>query len=215
MIKLLGIKKFFDQKKIIDINLSVKTNEFISIVGKSGSGKSTLLNILGLIDSEYKGEYYFNGQKINQLDNMAELRLNDIGFIFQSYNLIDGLTAQENIKLPLKYKKEYDEKDIEKWLEKIVQRLNIKHILDKKVNVLSGGEKQRVGIARALILKPKVLLADEPTGNLDLENTQYFLELMYEMKEITTIIMITHNLELALKADKVYVLENGELHEKK
>lgn len=210
-IKMRNISKNYDKKILNKVDLDVSNESFISIVGKSGSGKTTLLNIIGLIESFDEGEYYFDGKKIQRGKDYNNIRLNNIGYIYQSYNLINYLSCRENILVPLLYKRNKKNE-----FENIVSDLQIKHLLDCKVSVLSGGEKQRVAIARALILNPKLLIADEPTGNLDDENKKIIFELLHkEHNKGKGVIVITHDEETAKQADTIYTLSEGVLSEKK
>ena len=209
-VSLKGIKKSYNKPVLTNINLVINNDSYFAIEGKSGSGKSTLMNILGLIEGFDGGEYIFNGVKIKSGKDYSKIRLNNIGFIFQSYNLIPTMTAKENIMVPLMYAnvKNFD-------VESLAQELDICDLLDKEVNILSGGEKQRVAIARALVLNPSLIIADEPTGNLDEYNRQLVFKLL--KKEHTKgrgIVMITHDPSTAMQAEKVYRLYQGELHEK-
>ncbi len=204
-----GVKKQYDRPVLKNICLSVTNESYVTIVGKSGSGKSTLMNILGLIENFDEGLYKFNDVVIKNDKDYSKLRSENIGFIFQSYNLIPTLTCRENIVLPMQYsnKKPSD-------LDEIIRSLDIVDLLDKKVVLLSGGEKQRVAIARALLLNPSLIIADEPTGNLDSVNTQTVLDLLEsENKKGRAIIMITHNEAVARRAKQVFRLENGVLNE--
>jgi len=194
-----------------NINLDIDNDSYFAIEGKSGSGKSTFMNILGLIEDFDDGEYSFNGINIKRGKDYSSIRLNNIGFIFQSYNLIPTMTSKENIMLPLLYanKTEVD-------VESLAKDLDIYDLLDKDVNILSGGEKQRVAIARALILNPSLIIADEPTGNLDEYNRGLVFELLKrEHKKGRGIVMITHDPSTAMQAKKIYRLHQGELYEKK
>lgn len=198
------------------INLDVKEAEKIAIVGPSGSGKTTLLNIIGTMDVPDSGEIIFKGEKINFGDEerLAELRRKHIGFVFQFYHLMPELTVEENILLP-GLMAGFKEREIKERLDNILRRLNLAEKRGFKIYPLSGGERQKVAIGRAIFLSPELLLADEPTGNLDPESTKevfsIFLELNREHR--ITIIMVTHNLELAKKMDKIYLLKEGMLFE--
>ena len=209
-VSLKGIKKSYNKPVLTDINLEITNDSYFAIEGKSGSGKSTLMNILGLIENFDFGEYMFNGKRIKRGKDYSRIRLENIGFIFQSYNLISTMTSRENIMLPLLYANDYC---ID--IEKLAEELDIYDLLDKEVNILSGGEKQRVAIARALVLNPSLIIADEPTGNLDEYNRKLVFKLLEkEHKKGRGIVMITHDPSTAEQAKKIYRLYQGELHEK-
>ena len=210
-VELQGIKKSFNRPVLRDINLRIQNKSYISIEGKSGSGKSTLMNILGLVESFDEGSYMFNNENITNKKDYSKLRLNNIGFIFQSYNLIPSLTCRENIMLPLMYA---GRKDMNHEVERLAEELDIMKLLDSNVNVLSGGEKQRVAIARALILNPSLIIADEPTGNLDEENKNIVFDLLHKENEKgRAIVMITHDPSTALQAKTRFLLKEGCLYE--
>ena len=203
------LKKSYTRPVLTDINLEVTNDSYVTIVGKSGSGKSTMLNILGLVEGYDAGEYWFNGELIRNGTDYARLRLENIGFIFQSYNLIPTLSCKENILLPLLYNKRNQVQDF----DELVELLDLAPLLAQRVTTLSGGEKQRVAIARSLILDPCLILADEPTGNLDPKNRDIIMNLLrHEHDKGRGIILITHDMEVAKSADTVYLLEAGELN---
>lgn len=206
-LKLNHLAKGYLRPVLEDINLHVTNESYVTIVGASGSGKSTLLNILGMVEGYDSGAYYFNGQLIQNDVDYAALRLNHIGFIFQSYNLIPSLSCRENILLPTMYSRQETQN-----FDELVELLGIGPLLEQRITTLSGGEKQRVAIARALILDPCLILADEPTGNLDVENRNIIMELLRrEHEKGRGIILITHDMETAASADTVYRLEGGRL----
>lgn len=193
------------------LNLHIKEGEFVSIMGSSGSGKSTLLNIVGLLDSHDEGKYYLNGQLIENLDEKkaAILRNKFLGFVFQSFNLITYKTAVENVALPLYYqgmgRKERQEIAM-KYLEKVGLKDRAHHL----PNELSGGEKQRVAVARALATKPKVVLADEPTGALDSATSHAVMDLLKDInREGMTVFVITHEEDIAEQTDRIVRLKDG------
>lgn len=205
------LKKAYLRPVLTDINLAVDNSSYITIIGKSGSGKSTLLNILGLLESYDSGEYRINGTLIRNYTDYAKLRLNNIGFIFQSYNLIPTLTCHENILMPTLYGGRGNKDD----LDSLVELLDIAPLLDQRVTTLSGGEKQRVAIARSLILDPCLILADEPTGNLDTKNREIIFNLLdHEHKKGRAVILITHDADIAARAETVMELKDGMLEKK-
>ena len=193
---------------LTDVNLKVTNKSYVTIVGKSGSGKSTLLNILGLVEGYDGGEYWFNSTQIRNYMDYSQLRLENIGFIFQSYNLIPTLSCKENILLPTLYNRRNTVQDF----EELVSLMELEPLLSQRVTTLSGGEKQRVAIARSLILDPCLILADEPTGNLDPKNRDLIMQLLRrEHEKGRGIILITHDMEIAQNADTVLLLQDGKL----
>ena len=208
-LQLRHIQKSYLRPVLSDVNLDVTNESYVTIVGKSGSGKSTLLNILGLVECYDAGEYRFNGILIRNGIDYARLRLENIGFIFQSYNLIPTLSCKENILLPTLYNRHNQEQSF----DELVELLDLGPLLSQRVTTLSGGEKQRVAIARSLILDPCLILADEPTGNLDPKNRDIIMNLLrHEHEKGRGIILITHDMEIAKQADTIYLLEGGKLN---
>ena len=216
MIKVKNLSKSFNNHLVLDnISIEIKKGDFISIVGPSGAGKTTFLNILGTID-EYdknpKTSILFNNIDITNLDDdkLSSFRNKEIGFIFQFHQLLPELTAQENILLPSMIGKRSEKESLEN-LKKLSSFLEINHILNKKPEFISGGEKQRVAVARALINSPSILLADEPTGNLDSKNAEKIQKLFKKInKELNvTIVLVTHNKAFSKIADKCLVLSDG------
>ena len=216
MIKVKNLSKSFNNQLVLDnISIEIKKGDFISIVGPSGAGKTTFLNILGTID-EYdknpKTSILFNNIDITNLDDdkLSSFRNKEIGFIFQFHQLLPELTAQENILLPSMIGKRSEKESLEN-LMKLSNILEINHILNKKPEFISGGEKQRVAVARALINSPSILLADEPTGNLDSKNAEKIQKLFKKInKELSvTIVLVTHNKAFSKIADKCLVLSDG------
>lgn len=216
MLELKNICKSFNQgdfknSVLKNINLIVKQGDFISIMGPSGSGKSTLINILGLLDSEFRGEYKLNGEIIKSLneDQHATLRNNDIGFVFQQFHLIDEYTVRENILLSFLYS---EKKANIKYIEGLVEDLGLVDKLNEYPNNLSGGQKQRVALIRALAHKPKFLIADEPTGALDEESRDEILQILQNLNNSgTTIIIVTHDEFVANCSKTRYKMRNGHL----
>ena len=195
------------------VSLSIEKGEFVAIIGQSGSGKSTLMNMLGCLDVPTSGKYYLNGRDVSTLtdDEQSDIRNREIGFIFQGFNLISNLTAQENVELPLIYrgvpKKERDRLAVESL--KIV---GLSHRMDHKPNEMSGGQQQRVAIARAIAAKPSVILADEPTGNLDSASSKEILQILKELyKGGRTVILITHDNGIAAQAKRVIRILDGRI----
>lgn len=208
-VRLSHLQKSYTRPVLTDVNLEITNDSYVTIVGKSGSGKSTLLNILGLVEGYDGGEYVFNGVIIRNFVDYARLRLENIGFIFQSYNLIPTLSCKENILLPTLYNR----RNRVQSFDDLVELLDIGPLLNQRVTTLSGGEKQRVAVARALILDPCLILADEPTGNLDPKNRQLIFQLLRrEHQNGRGILLITHDEETARQADRIYTLKDGCLH---
>lgn len=198
-----------------DLDLVINEGEFVSIIGKSGSGKSTLLNVIGLLDSIDDGEIYIHGEKVDRTNHQKIdlLKNRDIGFVFQFHYLLPEFTALENVMLPALLNNFNDKKNIEEKAKKILDSVGLKERYSHKPNQLSGGEKQRVAIARALINDPKIILADEPTGNLDEETSNEIHNLFRKINRENnqTIIVVTHSRELANITDKKYSVKNGKL----
>lgn len=216
MIELKNVSKTYKTKMeelniLKNINFKFNNGDFVSIQGKSGSGKTTLLNILGLLDIKSEGELYINSEKIEKQD-LTKLRSENIGFVFQFHYLLNEFTALENVMIPALNKKNADKKEIEKRAKELLEMVGLSARLNHKPNELSGGEKQRVSIARAMINSPELILADEPTGNLDYETSQLINNIFVELnKKGQGIIIVTHSQELANLADYKYILKNGAL----
>ncbi len=206
-IELQHVQKSYVRPVLRDINLRLPQGGYYAVLGRSGSGKSTLLHILGLIERHDGGRYLFDGTELRPGKDYAALRRRHIGFIFQSYNLIPTLTCRENIRLPLLFERDLPDRS-EEWME----RLDIAALRDQRTAVLSGGEKQRVGFARAMMADPGLLLADEPTGNLDGENRDVIFSILrQEHAAGRSVMLITHDAEAASQAQEVLHLENGVL----
>ncbi len=206
-IELQHVQKSYVRPVLRDINLRLPQGGYYAVLGRSGSGKSTLLHILGLIEQHDGGRYLFDGTELRPGKDYAALRRRHIGFIFQSYNLIPTLTCRENIRLPLLFERDLPDRS-EEWME----RLDIAALRDQRTAVLSGGEKQRVGFARAMMADPGLLLADEPTGNLDGENRDVIFSILrQEHAAGRSVMLITHDAEAASQAQEVFHLENGVL----
>jgi putative ABC transport system ATP-binding protein len=200
-----------------EADLTVHPGEFIALMGASGSGKSTLLNLLGLLDRATSGEYFLEGKPVSSLrrDELADLRGKRIGFIFQNFNLLPRLAAWENVALPLAYRKgEFGFQDQLSRARETLARVQLEHRAEHNPMELSGGERQRVAIARALITQPAVILADEPTGNLDSKTGMEIMHLLKELNEEgRTIIIVTHDLNVARNASRIYHMLDGVLNE--
>jgi putative ABC transport system ATP-binding protein len=218
MIKTVNLNKVFRTEEIEtsalnEVNLHIQKGEFVAIMGPSGCGKSTLLNIIGLLDNPSSGEYYFDQQEVGSFKerNRTMLRKGNIGFVFQSFNLIDELNVYENVELPLIYLK-LSSKERKEMVEKVLERMKISHRKNHFPQQLSGGQQQRVAIARAVVANPKLILADEPTGNLDSKNGLEVMNLLTELnREGTTIVMVTHSMRDAEYAHRVINLFDGQV----
>ncbi|HEX7154404.1 MAG TPA: ABC transporter ATP-binding protein [Thermoanaerobaculia bacterium] len=201
LIELNRLEKSFLTEKVEtralhQLSLSVHPGEYVCITGPSGCGKSTLLSILGLLDTPTSGQYILNGQDVSSLsrDQRAKIRNKEIGFVFQSFNLISELTVEENVCLPLTYRKGISPADIKERAKAMLDKVEMSHRLSHFPSQLSGGQQQRVAIARSLINDPVVILADEPTGNLDSKNADIVLRLLRQLhEEGSTIVMVTHD----------------------
>ncbi len=218
MIKVENLCKSFRTEDVETIALNnvtfeVNDGEFVAIMGPSGCGKSTLLNILGLLDNPTSGKYYLNGREVQGLreKDRTNVRKGEIGFVFQSFNLIDELNVAENIELPLTYM-DIKASERKRRVEEIMKRMNISHRAQHFPHQLSGGQQQRVAIARAVVFNPKMILADEPTGNLDSKNGAEVMRLLTELnQEGTTIVMVTHNDHDAAQAQRTIRLFDGQV----
>ena len=196
------------------VNLEIQTGEFVAIIGQSGSGKSTFMNMLGCLDVPTSGKYYLNGTDVSTMkdNDLSEVRNREIGFIFQGFNLIANLNAIENVELPLIYRG-IDRKTRHKLAIESLKMVGLEKRMHHKPNEMSGGQQQRVAIARAIAAKPPVILADEPTGNLDSKNSQDVMDLLMKASRYyqQTILMITHNENLTANVDRVLKVRDGEL----
>ena len=218
MIKTAELTKVFRTEEIETsalnkVNLHIQKSEFVAIMGPSGCGKSTLLNIIGLLDNPTGGEFYFDGEEVGGLKerNRTLLRKGNIGFVFQSFNLIDELNVYENVELPLIYLK-LKARERKEMVEKVLERMKISHRKKHFPQQLSGGQQQRVAIARAVVANPKLILADEPTGNLDSKNCREVMNLLTELnREGTTIVMVTHSMHDSEFAHRVINLFDGQI----
>lgn len=218
MIKTTHLQKIFRTEEVQtlalnDVNIEIREGEFVAIMGPSGCGKSTLLNILGLIDTPTSGEYYLNNTEVSRYTEAqrTNLRKGFIGFVFQSFNLIEELNVYENIELPLLYMGINAAKR-RRLVEAVMERMGIMHRSKHFPQQLSGGQQQRVAIARAVVANPRLILADEPTGNLDSKNGKEVMELLNELnKEGTTIVVVTHSPRDAEYANRIINLFDGQV----
>ena len=216
MIKTTGLSKIFRTENVQttalnEVNIEINRGEFVAIMGPSGCGKSTLLNILGLLDNPTSGELWFLGQEVSRFseNSRTDLRNGNIGFVFQSFNLIDELTVFENVELPLLYA----EVPVRERVERVncaLERMQIAHRTEHYPQQLSGGQQQRVAIARAIVTNPHLILADEPTGNLDSINGNEVMALLKELNsEGATVVMVTHSEENAREAGRIVRMMDG------
>ena len=204
-------------KALKKIDISIEKNEFVALMGQSGSGKSTLMNILGCLDTPTNGNYHLANKNVSQLNDnsLAEIRNKEIGFVFQSFNLLPKSTALENVMLPLIYSG-YDKKErVEKALTAL-KKVNLSDRVNHRPNELSGGQRQRVAVARALVNNPSIILADEPTGNLDSATSEEIMALFKDIhKNGNTIIIVTHEEDIAQYAHRIIRLRDGEIESDK
>ncbi len=218
MIQTKNLKKLYTTEEVEttalnNVNLEVNQGEFVAIMGPSGCGKSTLLNLLGLLDNPSDGEYFFLEQEVSKYTERkrANLRKNNIGFVFQSFNLIDELTVYENVELPLLYLG-YTSSERKKRVNEVLERMQIMHRKNHFPQQLSGGQQQRVAVGRAVVANPKLILADEPTGNLDSAHGEEVMNLLAQLhEEGTTIIMVTHSPAYAEYSQRVVHLFDGHI----
>jgi lipoprotein-releasing system ATP-binding protein len=202
-------------KVLNNINLSIEEGSFNSIIGSSGSGKSTLLNIMATLDKPTKGEVFINGEKTSILNKnkLAELRNETLGFIFQFHHLLPEFTALENVLLPYNIKHSKPSKEILRRAEELLHLVGLDKVKNNIATKMSGGQQQRTAIARALMNNPKIILADEPTGNLDSESTENIYNLMRDINKMfnTTFVVITHDRKIAEKADRIIEIKDGKI----
>ncbi len=218
MIKTVNLKKVFTTEEVEttalnDVQIEINSGEFVAVMGPSGCGKSTLLNILGMLDNPTSGEYFFLDQEMSKKNERqrSNLRKRNIGFVFQSFNLIDELTVAENIELPLLYLG-VSSSERKKRVDELMEHMGIKAREKHFPQQLSGGQQQRVAVARAVVAKPKLILADEPTGNLDSKNGEEVIQLLSQLhNEGTTILMVTHSPDYAGMAQRAIHLFDGEI----
>jgi len=222
MIQLKEVCKFYqvgdDRVRALDhATLHIKPKEFVSIIGPSGSGKSTLMNIIGCLDVADAGEYLLDGLPIEAYSEseLAKIRNQKIGFVFQSFNLIPKLSAEENVELPLIYQK-VKKSERQRRVKEALERVGLSHRAKHLPTELSGGQQQRVAVARALVTNPSLILADEPTGNLDSKTTREIMEMFHDLHEQgNTIVLITHDNDIARQAARVIHILDGQISEVK
>jgi putative ABC transport system ATP-binding protein len=218
MINIVNLEKYYRTEEVETValnklSLEIKQGEFIAIMGPSGCGKSTLLNIMGFLDDADKGSYRFNGIEASRLseNKMADLRKMNIGFVFQSFNLIDELTIYENVELPLIYTG-IKSAERRKRVEHVLDKMQIMHRRHHFPQQLSGGQQQRVAVARAVVNNPKLILADEPTGNLDSNNGNEVMQLLSDLNDLgTTVVMVTHNEHDARYSHRILRMLDGQI----
>ena len=211
-----GIKREYDMggeivRALRGVDIAIGRNEYVAIMGPSGSGKSTLMNIIGCLDTPNAGEYWLNGQLVSTMsdDQLARVRNKEIGFVFQTFNLLPRATALHNVELPLVYAG-ISSDDRRRRAKQALERVQLEHRMDHRPNELSGGQRQRVAIARALVNDPSILLADEPTGNLDSQTSEEIMKVFEELaNQGQTVIMVTHESDIAKHARRVVVLRDG------
>lgn len=218
MINIVNLEKYYRTEEVETValnklNLEIREGEFVAIMGPSGCGKSTLLNIIGFLDDPDSGSYRFNGMEVSKLseNRMADLRKVNVGFVFQSFNLIDELTVYENVELPLIYLR-IKPAERRKRVETILDKMQIMHRRKHFPQQLSGGQQQRVAVARAVINNPKLILADEPTGNLDSNSGNEVMQLLSDLNELgTTVVMVTHNEHDARYSRRILRMLDGQI----
>lgn len=216
LIKITNIKRDFVLGNEIvyvlkGIDLEINKGEYVALMGPSGSGKSTLMNLLGCLDTPTSGTYILNGRDVSQMrdDELAEIRNKEIGFVFQTFNLLPRTTALDNVALPMIYAG-YSKSERNKRATDVLQQVNLADRMDHQPNQLSGGQRQRVAVARALVNRPSIILADEPTGNLDSKTSEEIMKLLEEIHtKGNTIIVVTHEEEIAAHAHRIIRLRDG------
>ena len=219
LIKLENIAKDYIDEELVTpalrgVSFEINQGEFVAVMGASGSGKSTLMHIIGFLGKSTGGKYFFDGEDTNQFDDekLAQIRNAKVGFVFQTYNLLARTSVWDNILLPTIYTPNLNKKKIEERARELLDKLNLSHRIDFRPNQLSGGEQQRVAIVRALINQPRLILADEPTGNLDSKSGQEVMEVLQDLNEEGhTILMVTHEKYVAECARRILKLKDGEV----
>ena len=217
IIDLEGITKIYRTKEVEtialeNVNLSVEQGEFISVMGPSGCGKSTLLNIIGLLDLPTNGKVTINHTQVDKMNDpqMAGFRNSNLGFVFQSFHLVNSLNVLDNVELPLLYRKSGNDKSRRELAKRVLEKVGLSHRLKHFPSQLSGGQCQRVAIARAIVCNPQIILADEPTGNLDSKMGSEIMDLLFDLnKEGTTIVMVTHDENIAKKTQRIIRFFDG------
>lgn len=197
------------------VDVTIEENEFVAIIGHSGSGKSTLMNMLGCLDVPTSGSYFLHGQDVSSMtdDELSDIRNKEIGFIFQGFNLIPNLTAEENVELPLIYRG-VGRRERRELAREALKKVGLEHRMQHKPSEMSGGQQQRVAIARAIAQAPPVILADEPTGNLDSGSTKEIMDILRQLhREGRTVILITHDNEIAAQAERIIRIKDGRVEE--
>lgn len=218
LIRLQGLKRYYDLggevvKALDGVDLIINHNEYISIMGPSGSGKSTMMNMIGCLDSPSEGTYEFEGEHVHEMDDnqLASIRNRKIGFVFQTFNLLPKLTALRNVELPLIYANVNRQERLQ-LAEEALQKVGLADRIHHKPNELSGGQRQRVAIARALVTKPSIILADEPTGNLDSKSGEEIMKMFDQLhREGHTIILVTHEENIASHAHRIIHILDGKI----
>jgi putative ABC transport system ATP-binding protein len=214
-----GIKREYDMggevvRALRGLDLAISRNEYVAIMGPSGSGKSTLMNVIGCLDTPSAGEYWLNGHQVSTMtdDELARIRNKEIGFVFQTFNLLPRATALHNVELPLVYAGVSASERKQRAMEAL-ESVQLGNRMDHRPNELSGGQRQRVAIARALVNRPSILLADEPTGNLDSQTSEEIMKVFEHLADTgQTVIMVTHEADIAAHARRVVVLRDGVIH---
>lgn len=220
IVELKNIDKIYGEsiktQVLFDINISFEEKSFNSIIGESGSGKSTMLNIMGTLDKPTSGEVYISGKRTDTLDKveLATLRNQTIGFIFQFHYLLDEFTAKENVLMPYKIKNYKVPKEVDEWADELLNFVGLSKVANNKASNMSGGQQQRTAIARALVNRPRLILADEPTGNLDSESTENVYSILRNInkKFDTTFVIITHDQRIAEKTDRIIQVKDGKIN---
>jgi len=219
LIKLENITKDYIDEELVTpalrgVSFDIKQGGFIAVMGSSGSGKSTLMHIIGFLDRATAGEYFFDNEDISEFDDdkLAQIRNQKVGFIFQSYNLLARTSVLDNVLLPTIYTPDIDTKKAEEKARQLLDKVGLSHRINHRPNQLSGGEQQRVAIVRALINQPRLILADEPTGNLDSKSGQEVMEVLQDLNEEGhTILMVTHEKYVAECAQRIIILKDGQI----